>query len=276
MKKTLTFTAFSLLILSCTKKKESLEENKYKERVKFGYLSDYPQIKDSSKFITNLRQTFNLIIHESPAQQEGEKITAFKKVKINGSDENYYFIEYNWKVGSTGECPWKYQLIVAEDGRLVKRLAAQRYEFLSILPNENPFLLTTIVTGKGNGGHELYRVTADSLENVYEGYYDYKLRTYDAHEDSKVYEPNELKLLIKDFNKDGLNDIAFTGKIVLIQGHTPQGDWYDTEVINGKQVKYSVDHPFKKIPVEYIFLYDKKTKHFKAKEDYKEKYELFE
>ncbi|MGH1517681.1 hypothetical protein [Chryseobacterium sp. JK1] len=285
MKNILTLLLAPLLSCSCIQKQETEKENaiqytdkrnsKFKTPIKFEYLSDYPEIKDSAKFITNLRGAFDLKISESPVQQEGEKITAFKKVKINGSNQDYYFIEYDWKAGSTAEYPWKYQLILTKEGKLVKTLEAQRYEFVSIFPKENPFLLATIVTGQGNGGHDIYKVTADTLENVYEGYYDYDLRTYDAHEDSKIYEPNELKLTVKDFNNDGFNDFAFSGKIVLIQGLTPQGDWYDAETINGKEVNYSVDHPFKKIPVEYIFLYDKKTGHFKEKENYTEKYHLF-
>jgi hypothetical protein len=57
-------------------------------------------------------------------------------------------------------------------------------------------------------------------------------------------------------------------------GQTKNGDWFDTETINGKEVTYSIDNPFKKIPVEFIFLYDKQTGHFKAKENYTEKYGL--
>ncbi|MDW9378702.1 hypothetical protein [Chryseobacterium sp. JV558] len=54
------------------------------------------------------------------------------------------------------------------------------------------------------------------------------------------------------------------------------GFWYDNTTIDGKEINYSIDNPFKKIPVEYIFLYDQKTGHFKAKEDYAEKYKLLE
>jgi hypothetical protein len=81
-------------------------------------------------------------------------------------------------------------------------------------------------------------------------------------------------LKIKDFNNDGLNDIAFVGKIILIQGKTKDGFWYDNEIVNGKTISYSVDNPFKKIPVEFIFLYDKQTGHFKANENYTKKYGL--
>jgi hypothetical protein len=55
------------------------------------------------------------------------------------------------------------------------------------------------------------------MENVYDGYFDYAIRTYDAHEDNNVYEPKELTLKINDYNNDGFNDIAFIGKIVFVK-----------------------------------------------------------
>jgi hypothetical protein len=272
MKKTLLSAYLSLLILSCTHKKENVQQVNRDNpsptmAIPLEYLENYPAIKDTSLFIRNLQQAFGLHIHESPVQQRGEKITAFKKVKINGSDQEYYFIEYDWKTGPNSEYPWKNQLLLTQEGKLVKILSAERYEFVSIFPKQNPHLLTTLVTAHGNGGHEIYKITADSLEGIYGS----NVRTYDAHEDNKIYEPYELQLKIKDYNNDGFNDIAFVGKLVLIQRRTPDGFWYDSTTIDGREIKYSVDSPYKKIPVEYIFLYDQKTGHFKSKGDYREK-----
>jgi hypothetical protein len=240
----------------------------------FRQVADFPTIKDTTQFITDLRQIFKLEVDESPSQKANEKITTYKKVKIYGSDNDYIFIEYDYSDGCGAAFPWKYQLILTTNGKLVKTLSGQRCEFIEIFKNENPFLLTVIGTSKGNGGHELYKISADTLENVYEGYFGFGVRTYDAHEDSKIYEPNELTLKVKDFNNDGYNDFSFNGKIVLIQGQTKNGDWFDSETINGKTITYSVDYPFKKTPVEFIFIYDKQTGHFKAKENYTEKYGL--
>ncbi|MBA3900331.1 MAG: hypothetical protein H0X62_09010 [Bacteroidetes bacterium] len=238
----------------------------------FRQVADFPTIKDTTKFIADLRQIFELEVDESSVQKTNEKITTFKKVKIYGSDNDYFFIEYDYKAGCGAAFPYKYQLLLTTYGKLVKTLSGQRYEFIEIFKNENPFLMTVVGTSKGNGGQELYKISADTLENVYEGYFDYDIQTYDANEDNKISEPNELTLKVKDFNNDGFNDISFHGKIVLIQGQTKKGDWFDTETINGKEVTYSVDNPFKKIPIEFIFLYDKQSGHFKAKENYTEKY----
>jgi len=280
MKTMLTLTILTLTTFGCANKqtpkdeKLTMTETQQKTEKVFKRVADFPTIKDTTQFIIELRRTFNLEVHESPVQKENKKITVFKKVKLYGSDKDFIFIEYDRNVGSMAEFPWKYQLILTTDGKLVKSLSGQRFNFVTIFPNQNPFLLTVTATAKGNGGHEIYKISADTLQNVYEGYFDYAVRTYDAHQDNRIYEPNELTLKIKDYNNDGFNDIAFVGKIVLIQGQTKNGDWFDSETINGKTITYSVDNPFKKIPVEFVFLYDKQTGHFKAKENYTEKYGL--
>lgn len=251
-----------------------MTETQEKADTIFRQVADFPTINDTVKFIADLRQIFGLEVDESPFQKENEKITTYEKVKIYGSDKDYIFIEYDYKDGCGAAFPWKFQLLLTTDGKLVKTLYGKRFEFIEIFKNENPFLLTFTGTSKGNGGHEIYKISADTLENVYEGYFDYDVRTYDAHGDNKVYEPYELTLKVKDFNNDGYNDISFYGKIVLIQGQTKNGEWFDSETINGKTITYSADNPFKKIPVEFVFLYDKQTGHFKAKENYTEKYGL--
>ncbi len=150
------------------------------------------------------------------------------------------------------------------DGKLIKALSGQRFEFVTIFPNQNPFLLTLNSTSNGNGGHEIFKVTADTLENVYEGYFNYELQTYDANQDQSVFVPNELKIRFKDMNKDGVNDIVFSGQKFMLGKYTKDNFWYDAE--NGKP--FTVENPAERIPIKYIFLYDIKTGHFKAKEKY--------
>jgi len=230
----------------------------------FLQLADFPTIKDSAKFIAYLRQIFKLEVHESPVQKETEEISAFKKSKIYGSDKEYILIEYDWKVGSMGEFPWKYQLLLTTDGKLVKILSGQRFDFVTIFPKQPPFLMTLTTTAKGNGGHEIFKISADTLQNIYEGYNVYAVQTYDAHQDLSVFEPNELKMSFKDENKDGLNDIVFTGQKLMLGKYAKDSSWYDVE--NGKP--FNIDNPADRILVKYIFLYDKQSGHFKSNEKY--------
>ena len=231
----------------------------------FKEVENFPTIKDTTHFISELCKTFNLKIEVSPVQKDGQKILAYKKVKLNGTNKEFYFIEYDWIAGSTANYPWKYQLLLTKKGKLVKLFEAYRYEFVKIFKKENPFLLTTIVSGHGNGGHQIYKFSADSLENVYEGYYDYNIRTYDADETICVFKPYELNINFKDNNNDGYNDIAFTGQKLMLGKYTKDSLWYDVE--DGKP--FTIEHPGSIVPIKYIFIYDKKTGHFKAKEKYK-------
>ncbi len=274
---------FSILILTtlgCSGKVSPSNELSMKEEsvnetdTSFKHIAHFPTIKDTTQFISDLRHFLNLEIQENPIQRDSEQITAYKKIKLFGSEKDYFVIEYDWKEGPMAEFPWKYQVLLTADGKPFKVFSGQRFELLEVFKDENPFLLITIVSSRGNGGHELYKIKNDTLENIYEGYFDYELKTYDDNQDDRVYEPNELILTLKDDNQDGFNDILFNGNIVFIMGQTEKGDWFDSETINGKTITYSIDNPFKRTPVEFIFLFDRHTGYFKSKENYVEKYGL--
>ena len=237
----------------------------------FNEISFYPEIPDTTKFVSELLD-FCDIDRESSSLGH-ESISCFRKVKIYGSKADYFFIEYEYAEGSGASYPWKYQFLFTSEGTLVETMSALRFEWISIFKNENPFLLTLTSTSKGNGFHNIYQITSDTLENVLDNDLDYFLRTYDAHEDNSINQPNEMRLLIEDRNADGIHDISFVGKIVLIQIPIGEGAWIDGEVIDGKTTDYSVSNPFKEMNVEFVFLFNNKTGHFKMKEDYNKKYQ---
>ena len=268
MKILLTFTILTLTTFSFLSKQKPKDDKMVVTETKeitfkvFKQVADYPKIKDTTKFIADLRQIFELKVDESPIQKKTEKITVYRKVKLYGSDSDYFFIEYDYKTGSMASYPWKHQLLLKTDGSLVKSFSAQRFDFITIFPNQNPFLLTVVADAKGNGGHQIFKLSSSNLENIYEGYYDGDIETYDSHEDLSVFEPNELNITFKDNNNDGFNDIIFTGQRLMLGKYTKDSLWYDVE--NGKP--FTVDNPAERISVKYIYLYDKQTGHFKAKE----------
>ncbi|MEZ4799747.1 MAG: hypothetical protein R2809_08245 [Flavobacteriales bacterium] len=270
----------SLIAFGCannqTTEVDMLPDKKNQEKVDniFHQVEDFPTIKDTAVFIADLKQFFGLDVDESNAQKELEEITTYEKVKLFGSDKEYFLLEYDYKVGCGAAYPYKYQIILDTKGHLVKVLNGLRYEFIEIFKGENPFLLVVSSTSKGNGGHDLFKLTNDTLENVFDNNQGYSVLTYDAHEDNAVNEPCELNLKIYDFNGDGYNDISFYGNILLLQGQTAEGDFYDAEIKNGKTIPFSSDNPFMKIPVEFVFLFDKQTGHFKTTENYTKKYGL--
>jgi hypothetical protein len=260
MKIFLTLITLALTTFGCVNKQVPKDEKsrvaarKEETDKTFKHVADFPTIKDSAKFIANLKYFAGIKMEESPSLQGTEKISVYKKIRMYGSNNEYFFIEYDYGSGCGAAYPWKYQLLLTTDGKHVGTLAAKRFEFIKIFNNEAPFLLTLTATSKGNGGHELYKISENILENVLESDADFLVRTYDSHEDDAVYEPNELTLTVKDCNNDGFNDISFKGKVVFIEGQTKEGYW--------------VDHPFKKNPVAFIFLYNKQTGHFRLKGNY--------
>lgn len=212
-------------------------------------------IEDTTIFIAWLKQFLDPYFLEIVRPEE--EITFFKQVKINGSMSDYYLVEYDYKSGCGAEFPYKFQLLFTDEGKLLKRLNGQRFEFVTIFPGENPFMLVLSATSKGNGWHDLYRIVSDSLVNVYEGSCDFGdgthgLRTYDEHEDGKIYDPRELKFVTHDFDGDGYNDIAFEGDAVTEDGLE------------------------KLFHMQMIILYNPKTGRFEPKEDYNEKYKIYE
>ena len=220
----------------------------------FKQVDNFPFIKDTTEFISSLIKSFRLEVLENPFQNE--EITIYEKVKIYGSDNDFVFIEYDYKDGVGASYPWKFQILLTTEGRLIKILQAKRFEFVEILENENPFLLLVEGTFKGSVYHKIYKLSSDTLEKVFDG--DFLVMNNLV----KVFDPNELNFYVNDFNNDGYNDISFYGQIVYIKGQSEIGDWYDAEIINGEYIEYSMDNPFMKIPVEYIFIFDKQTGHF--------------
>lgn len=241
------------------KEKTSTEKVNQKNDSLFARVIDFPVIKDTANFIADLRQILSLEVNKKTDQKVVGKITTYKKVKIYGSDKDYIIIEYDNGPGLMASYPWKNQLILTTDGNLIKVLSGNRFDFVTIFSNQNPFLLILNRTARGNGNHEIYKISADTLENVYDGY---GIQTYDEHEDLSVFEPTELKIAFIDNNQDSFNDIVFTGQTLMLGKYTKDSLWYDVE--NGRP--FTVKHPAYRTPIKCVFIYDRKTKHFIANE----------
>ncbi|MFT6963412.1 MAG: hypothetical protein ACJAWV_003149 [Flammeovirgaceae bacterium] len=222
----------------------------------FRDVSEFPEIKDTSEFILNLRTAIEFEVHESPYPKKNEKISEYKKVKIYGSEKKYVFIEYDYGNGCSAAYPWKSQFLLSEDGKLLKETWGKRTDFITIFSNQNPFFLVLGSTAKGNGGHQIYKFSNDTLENVLGNILHYSQRTYDAHEDESVNRPNELNISFADENRDGFNDIVFSGDKLMLWAKTTQGDYYDEG--------FSPENPAKVIPVKYVFLYNQRTGRFEV------------
>ncbi|RFS17049.1 hypothetical protein D0T08_10260 [Emticicia sp. C21] len=99
--------------LGCADKKTSKEalnvpETEQKTGRIFKPVADFPVIKDTAKFIAELKQTFGVKVYQMPYQEKVNKITTFRKVKIYGSEKDFILIEYNWGTGAMVDYPWVY------------------------------------------------------------------------------------------------------------------------------------------------------------------------
>ena len=199
--------------------------------------------KDSLILINSIKSATRF--EQDTAYKKYEKISAFKRINIMGANEKIVFIEFEYGNTSGASWPGKFQTLFTANGRLIGSVFAESYKFVNINKNENPYLFTLETTQHGNGGHSLYKLNGDTLEDSYDGFSDCYLRTYDSNEDYSINEPFELKLSIKDFNNDGFNDISFSGSLITND---------------------------KKTPVSFQFIFNKQTGHFIEKEDYCKRY----
>lgn len=211
---------------------------------------------DTSAFIDSIVEAYDLYVPEDIEGKQEHEIAIIDSLRIYGSDDMYSLIEYSFGHGAGAGVPWKYQVLVDPKGRLIKKMMATRIRFLDIEDGEYPYLLVLESTSKGNGGHLLYRFESDSLKTVMNTLLNDEYRTYDMHQDRSMNDPYELDIVISDYNNDGMNDIAFKGKKVYLQGVTKEGIWYDTRMVAGESMSFTPDDPFKRVDVAYIYLYD--------------------
>lgn len=234
----------------------------------FKFAKNCPQIADTALFINELKSFTNLEVEDNAVSAKSQQISYYKKVKLFGSEAEYIFIEYQYKNALKPNTYSKHQVLLAKDGRLVQSFQASDFQLVEILPKQYPFLMLLYITADGIGGHSIYKLKDEALESVYDGYTKDGVISYDANEDNKVYDPFELEFVVYDYNMDGTNDISFRGKTVYIQGLTRGGVWVKEEVVMGKTISYSLEHPFKTEEVKFIYVYDKESGKFVPVTDY--------
>lgn len=232
---------------------------------------NYPVIKDSICFKTKLIEDYDLFVGGKRIDQTD--INYFKKINVcKGNDSSYYLLEFDYHDWSMASHPWKYQLLFNHKAELIKIFYADSLKMLKVFDNEAPMIVEISSTAKGNGAYSFYQFEGDSLINIFKGFSEYLPRLVDEHQDHTVNEPAALNYVAIDVNCDGFRDLYFFGKLVLIEEYVPEIGWIGGYTQNDISVKYSIDNPYKKIPIEYVFLYDPKLNRFIEKENYFEKY----
>jgi len=52
----------------------------------------------------------------------------------------------------------------------MKAISAVRVDIVKILPTKNSYLFALLSSAQGNGGHVIFRINKDTIEQVYEGF----------------------------------------------------------------------------------------------------------
>jgi hypothetical protein len=248
--------------------KDTVKNYEY-QTVPFEGIKQYPLIPDTLNFIQALQKNCHLYERRS----EVSKINFFKKTQIYGSEKDYIVLEYDYNDGNgaMGACPWKNQIIFDSQGKLIRILSCDRVDFVTLFSGKNPFLMGVSSDAKGNGKHSIYKIQQDTFENIFNGFSANRPQTYDGHQDRSVNEPTEFPYSFQDKNQDGYKDLIFQGNIVVLEEERGVTQGRNAQ---GEKIEYTVETPYKKVPVFFIFLYNPQTGHFEEEENYSKKYEF--
>ena len=126
----------------------------------------YPKVSDTFNFIKALEENCHLYSNE----RNSKSLDKFKKIKLNGSTKDFYYIEYSYPISSNSEFPGRYQIVLDNKGKFLKAISAVRLDIVKILPTENPYLFAFLSTAHGNGGHDIFRINEDTVEQVFDGF----------------------------------------------------------------------------------------------------------
>ncbi len=234
-----------------SKEKTDTVENLEYQTVSFDIKKYYSSVTDTTNFIKSLIVNCHLYTNE---RNDKRVLERFKKIKLSGSNKDFYFIEYSYPISSNAEFPGRCQIVFDDKGKLLKVMSAVRVDIVKIIPSKNNYLFALLSTPHGNGGHEVYKITQDTLDQVYDGFLGYRPQTYSTGYGNEINIPYELHHKFFDENNDGFNDLVFFGKVRY------------SKIDLGVQDKIAL--------VKFIFFYNKANGHFTEKEDYSEKYKF--
>jgi outer membrane murein-binding lipoprotein Lpp len=136
------------------------------------------------------------------------------------------------------------QFIFDATGHLIYEDSAARFEFVKVWEDKPALLMTLNSDCKGSGQHHFYKYQSGQLIDIFNVLLETTPLTYDAQkaDDYAVLEPALLPLRIEDRNKDGHNDLLFSGQRLLLK--SPDNKEYTTQ------------NPYRREKVEYVFLYE--------------------
>ncbi|CAL2104580.1 exported protein of unknown function [Tenacibaculum sp. 190130A14a] len=132
-------------------------------------------------------------------------------ISIYGTSEKVNFIETRTSTESNINYTGKTYVVTNKNNDVLIKLLGNTYSFEKIFENENPFLVITEVTFKGNGIHHFYGME-DNLIKDFLNTDNWSIQTIGRGNLEETFVPKELQLTFKDINNDSFTDAVFSGE----------------------------------------------------------------
>ena len=129
-----------------TGKTEPVEMFEYQTE-RFEIEKYYTKVLDTTSFIKSFEENCHLYSNDRNHKQ----LDRFKRLKLNGSAKDYYYIEYSFPISSNAEFPGRYQIVLDSKGIFLQVISAVRVDIVKILPAESPYLFALLSTAHGYG-----------------------------------------------------------------------------------------------------------------------------
>lgn len=203
-------------------------------------------IKDSAAFVQQLLETYR-----PQATTAAARLHRMDRQALFGREDSIWVIDVRWPAGDVAR---HRQFFFNEKAQLLQQSTAQKWGFYFLLKEAAPFLVLLNAPPGGEGHHQIMRGTEETLIDIFNPLTDPPLPTFDALPNAFINQPQELELLVIDENQDGWNDLLFVGERLQLE--------------DGSDKVYTLDKPFQKEPIRWVFLYHPVKQQFLAAENY--------
>jgi hypothetical protein len=184
--------------------------------------------------------------HRTYGRRDTTPITMERyELNLLGEKDSVTLLLLNYPLKSTLKCSTRktvLALLFDEAGRLFYR---QSFGAIQVVPSFNgkeDLLLALHVDCKGNGYHQIYRLIEKRLVNILNPMGDNRIFTYDTDTTGGVFRRKMLQPEFKDLNEDGVLDIVFSGRKLIL--------------VNNRGRRYTTAAPYKALKVSYEMIYN--------------------
>lgn len=167
------------------------------------------------------------------------------ELNLLGEKDSVTLLLLNYPLKSTPKCSTRKKILALlfdEAGRLFYRQSFGDVEVVAAFNGKEDLLLALHVDCKGNGYHQIYRLIEKRLVNILNPLRDNRIFTYDTDTTGGVFRRKMLQPEFKDLNEDGVLDIVFSGRKLIL--------------VNSRGRRYTTAMPHKALKVNYEMLYN--------------------